>query len=177
MSNLEIRELSLDQLDHYLVRLSEILRACVHAGASVNFILPFSLEDAMHYWTNKVRPALVESNRVLFAAFIDENIIGTVQLDHSMPPNQSHRSEVSKLLVHPDFQRRGIARHLMTTLEQKAISLKRPLITLDTAKGSHAEKLYVSLGFNHAGEIPNFARDPITERYDATTYMYKQAQA
>lgn len=90
-----------------------------------------------------------------------------------MPPNQNHRCEVSKLLVHPKYQRRGIARKLMAKLELKAERLNRPLITLDTTKGSKAEPLYLSLGFKIAGHIPNFSRDPLVEQFDATTYMYK----
>ncbi|MFC7292518.1 GNAT family N-acetyltransferase [Hirschia litorea] len=177
MSALDIRTLSPDQLDENLVGLSKVLHACVHSGASVSFVLPFTLKDAMRFWTNKVRPALVASECVLFAAFINEELVGTVQLDHSMPPNQTHRCEVSKLLVRPDFHRRGIARKLMVALEQKARQLERPLITLDTAKNSNAQHLYESLGFNRVGEIPNFARHPTLKKHEATTYMYKEVQA
>jgi hypothetical protein len=37
--------------------LTEVLHACVHAGASVNFILPFPPEEARAFWTGKVARA------------------------------------------------------------------------------------------------------------------------
>ena len=49
-------------------------------------------------------------------------IVGTVQLDLAVPPNQRHRAEVVKILVHPTARRRGIARALMVALEPVARS-------------------------------------------------------
>ena len=81
------------------------------------------------------------TKRVLVARQ-DGRIIGTVQLELAMPPNQRHRAEVNKMLVHPGLQRRGIARALMVALEDAARAEGRTLLTLDTWTGSHAEKLY-----------------------------------
>jgi hypothetical protein len=49
----------------------------------------------------------------------------------------------------------------------------RSLITLDTTTGAAAEPLYASLGYATAGVIPGYARDPIADRLDPTTIMYK----
>ena len=38
--------------------LGDVLHACVHAGASVSFVLPFSREDALAFWHDKVLPAV-----------------------------------------------------------------------------------------------------------------------
>ena len=97
-----------------------------------------------------------------------------MQLDLDTPPNQTHRGEVSKLLVHPSIRRRGIAQRLMVRLEAEARSCGRTLITLDTRTGDKAEPLYASLGYVVAGVIPGYARDPREDRLDATTYMYKR---
>jgi len=35
--------------------LGDVLYACVHAGASVSFILPFSRDDALAFWRDTVR--------------------------------------------------------------------------------------------------------------------------
>jgi GNAT superfamily N-acetyltransferase len=59
-------------------------------------------------------------------------ILGTVQLDLEMPPNQQHRAAVAKLLVDPAARRRGIGRALMIALEEIARSEGRTLLTLDT---------------------------------------------
>jgi len=88
-------------------------------------------------------------------------------------PNQRHRAEVRKLLVHPDARRRGIARALMAAIERRARHLGRSLLTLDTRTGDGAERLYASLGYETAGVIPGFARDTTEDRLDATTIMYK----
>ena len=93
--------------------LADVLHACVHAGASVSFILPFSRDAAKAFWRDQVWPAVNAGTRAVFIARVDGKIAGTVQLDLSTPPNQPHRAEVKKLLVHPDARRQGIARSLM----------------------------------------------------------------
>jgi ribosomal protein S18 acetylase RimI-like enzyme len=154
--------------------LGGLLHACVHAGASVNFVLPFTVEDSEAFWTRKVLPAVQGGRRLLWVARQGGRIVGSVQLDHhDTPPNQPHRAEVTKLLVHPECRRRGIARALMAELEREAGRLGRSLITLDTRTGDQAEPLYASLGYRTAGVIPGYCRDPMEDRLDSTTIMYK----
>lgn len=153
-----------------------LLRDVVQAGASVSFILPFEHAQARAFWETRVLPSLSADRRVLLAAFEGTRLAGTVMLDCDLPPNQAHRGEVAKLLVHPDFRRRGIARRLMEELEEHARARGRWLVTLDTRSGDHAEPLYRALGFEVAGSIPDFARAPEEDRFDATTYMFKRLQ-
>jgi len=154
--------------------LGALLHACVHAGASVGFVLPFSPADSEAFWQTQVRPAVAAGTRRLLVIRQDGRIAGAVQLDHDTPPNQPHRVEVRKLLVHPDFRRRGIARALMLELERIVRTLGRSLITLDTRSGGAAEPLYAALGFRTVGVIPAYAVDPIDPcRVDSTTVMYK----
>src|SRR5262249_48597945 len=124
-----------------LVALADILHATVHAGASVSFILPFTIGDARDFWLNRVLPDVVAGGRRVLLARTDGRIVGTVQLDLAMPPNQQHRAEVAKLLVHPDARRRGIGRALMQELEALARAQGRALLTLDTRTGDSAEPL------------------------------------
>ena len=165
--------LSAPELETRLNEFAALLHACVHAGASINFVLPFPLQEAETFWRAKVLPGLRAGTRILFAAEADGRLAGSVQLDCDTPPNQPHRAEVSKLMVHPDFRRRGIARALMAALERRAGDLGRSLITLDTRTGDMAEPLYASLGYVTAGTIPGYCRDPFADRLDATTIMYK----
>jgi GNAT superfamily N-acetyltransferase len=153
--------------------LGEILHASVEAGASVNFILPYSREDAESFWITKVLPALNGGKLVMLVAWLDGRIAGTVQLDCDTPPNQPHRAELRKLMVHPDFRNRGVARALMAEMEMIARALGRSLITLDTRTGDKAEPLYASLGYLTAGVIPGYCRDTVSERMDGATFMYK----
>jgi ribosomal protein S18 acetylase RimI-like enzyme len=154
--------------------LASLLHASVHAGASVSFILPFSLDDARAFWRDQVIPRVSAGTRRLLVARLAGRIVGTVQLDLATPLNQSHRAEVLKLLVHPDARRNGIARALMTALEDVARTENRTLLTLDTRTGDHAEPLYVSLGYIRAGVIPNYARAPHSAKLEPTTILYKQ---
>jgi ribosomal protein S18 acetylase RimI-like enzyme len=154
--------------------LAEILHAVVHAGAGVSFVTPFSIDEARAFWVNKVLPELRAGKRRLVLARDGEFIVGTVQLELEMPPNQQHRAAVAKLLVHPAGRRRGIGKALMLALEGIARAEGRTLLTLDTVSGSNAESLYRSLGFIKAGEIPRYARGALTPELDATTIMYKE---
>jgi GNAT superfamily N-acetyltransferase len=153
--------------------LGDLLHDCVHAGASVSFILPFSREDAAAFWRDKVFPTVqTETSRVLLA-YRREKIVGTVQLDLAMPPNQPHRAEIRKLLVHPSARRAGIARALMIAIENEARAARRTLLTLDTAS-SAAERLYSSLGYVRVGVIPRFSLRPDSREMEGTTVMYKE---
>lgn len=157
--------------------LAEVLHTCVHAGASVSFVLPFSVEDAEAMWRDKVLPSVMSGSCCVLVARTDERIVGTVQLDLATPPNQPHRAEARKLLVHPKWRRRRIARKLMLALDDWAWELGRSLITLDTVSGGSAEPLYESLGYVRVGVIPRYARKPDSEELEGTVVMYKELGA
>jgi ribosomal protein S18 acetylase RimI-like enzyme len=174
MSATTITPFSADDLVRHLPELGALLHACVHDGASVGFVMPYGVDDGEAFWRGKVLPSLRAGGLLLFVAREGEAIAGTVQLDYDTMPNQRHRAEVRKLLVHPAFRRQGIARALMTELERHAHRLQRSLLTLDTRTGDHAEPLYAALGYRTAGVIPGYARAPHDDgRFDATTIMYK----
>jgi GNAT superfamily N-acetyltransferase len=156
-----------------LPALAEVLHACVLDGASVGFVLPFARDAAEAFWRDAVLPPLAAGRRRLLVARDGSQITGTVQLLHDMPPNQPHRAEVAKLLVHPTARRRGIARALMAAIESEARSLGRTLLTLDTRTGDPSERLYRALGWNVVGSLPGWCRDTATDRLDATTFMWK----
>ena len=169
----DISAFAADDIVRHLSELGALLRACVHGGASISFVLPFTAEDGEAFWLKKVLPAVRDGGLLLLIARQSGVIAGSVQLDHDMPPNQPHRAEVRKLMVHPAFRRRGIARSLMIELERRALRMGRRLITLDTRTGDAAEPLYVSLNYKTAGVIPDFCRDTLEDRLDPTTIMYK----
>jgi ribosomal protein S18 acetylase RimI-like enzyme len=169
----EIEELDADGAQAALDGLVELIRACVLDGASIGFVLPFPPAEARAFWAEKVIPAVRRRERRLLAARDAGRLVGTVQLDLAAMPNQRHRADVSKLMVHPEARRRGVARRLMQALEPVAAEEGRWLLTLDTRSGDSAEPLYRSLGFEVAGSIAHYARAPDEARYDATIYMFK----
>ncbi|MEZ5351118.1 MAG: GNAT family N-acetyltransferase [Bryobacteraceae bacterium] len=157
-----------------LQMLAELLHAAVHVGASVSFVLPFPVEQAYDYWRNRVAPSVRAGDRRLLVARQEGAIAGTVQLILDMPPNQPHRAEVAKLLVHPRARRQGIARALMGAVEDVARAEGRTLLTLDTRTGDAAEPLYLSMGYVLAGVIPRYARGPSGSGPEATSILYKE---
>jgi GNAT superfamily N-acetyltransferase len=164
-------------LDRELDMLADVLRAVVHDGAGVSFVVPFTHADARTFWRDKVLPGVRAGTRRVLVARIDDQIVGTVQVDFGLPPNQLHRGDVTKLLVHPSARRRGIARALMIALEDVARAEGRTLLTLDTWTGSAAELLYQSLGYVTVGVIPRFARGSLTPQLEPATFMYKELSA
>jgi ribosomal protein S18 acetylase RimI-like enzyme len=153
-------------------RLAEILRACVHEGASIGFIMPFERSEARAYWLDRVAPPHAAGGKLVLIATLGDEIAGTAQLDLDSMPSKRHHAEVSKVLVDPAFRRAGVGRALMQEIERHAAREDRWLLTLDTA-GDAAEALYRSLGYRLAGAIPNYARNAFEESYDATRLMYK----
>ena len=166
--------LSAAETETLLPELAELLHASVHAGASVSFVLPYSPDDALAFWRDKVLPGVAGAACCWWppGRTAEAGRRGAARLRH---PNQPHRAEVRKLLVHPDFRRQGIARALMAKVEALAVAAGRSLITLDTRTGDRAEPLYASLGYVTVGVIPGFSRDSHdAHRLDGTTIMYKQ---
>ncbi|HEY6214493.1 MAG TPA: GNAT family N-acetyltransferase [Vicinamibacterales bacterium] len=157
--------------------LAEVLHAVVYSGAGVSFVVPFSMDESRAFWRDTVLPGLRAGRRRVLVAREGGRIVGTVQLDLAMMPNQQHRAEVCKLLVHPSHWRRGIARALMIALEPVAADANRTLLTLDTWSGRSAEHLYRSLGYIVVGVIPRFARGSTTSALEPTTIMYKELAA
>lgn len=173
MTDVSITSVSGDALETNLDALSAILVASVDAGAAIGFLQPLAPLAARAFWTDSVFPQVRRGNRVLLVAMSDAVAVGTVQLETMLPPNQPHRCEVSKMAVHPDHRRKGIARQLMQALEAQARMRGKTLITLDTRTGDAAQNLYASLGYEETGTVPGFALDPDGKRLHSTTYMFK----
>jgi ribosomal protein S18 acetylase RimI-like enzyme len=174
--HIELWQPDLAHLTADITMLGELLHECVKAGAAVSFILPFSHDDAAAFWREKVLPTVEAGTCCVIVARRGGKIVGTVQFDLATPPNQPHRAEVKKLLVHPDARRGGIARQLMLALEEQARHAGRRLLTLDTASEG-AERLYSSLGYIRVGVIPRFSLRPDSPELEGTTVMYKELSA
>jgi len=173
---MEIRIIELDAsaLEQRLDALSHILADSVAAGASISFMSPLSYDEAGLFWSRDVCPQVITGKRILFGALRDNKLLGTVQLITDMPPNQSHRCEVAKMIVHPSARRLGIGRSLMIHVLEQARLLGKTLVTLDTKTGDAAEPLYASLGFEIAGIIPDYAWDSNGQVKHSTTYMFQK---
>jgi GNAT superfamily N-acetyltransferase len=166
-----IRELTISEYDSSVPRLAEILVDAVDSGAGVTFLHPLAQDVAEAFWL-KQKADVAAGQTTIFITEQDGVIAGTVMLQKVWPPNQPHRCEVAKLLVHRDFRRQGLATLLMQALEAKARALDFTLITFDTVAQSPAEAFYRQLGFTCAGYIPNYAY--ARGKLDGTALFYKQ---
>ena len=137
-------------------RLADILCACVDAGASVSYLPPLAPTVARAFW-KRMAAEVAAGTRILTAAWHDAMLVGTMMLEFAPSPNQPHRAEVQKLLVHPAARRKGLARSLMLRAEQEARQAGRTLLTLDTRAADAAENLYRAMGWHEAGRIPGYA--------------------
>jgi GNAT superfamily N-acetyltransferase len=169
---LEIREV--ESLDTALIgALTSILVRVVEAGASVGFIAPLSEDRARTYWDAVPRPGVH-----LYVASVhshegaSETVVGTAQLHLAGQENGRHRAEVAKVLVHPDWQRRGIASALLRVIEARASDLGRTTLLLDTREGDPSNQLYTSAGWTQVGRIAEYCRSN-DGKLDATTYYAK----
>ena len=154
-----IARLDAEAAEQRLAELAEVLADCVAGGASVSFMQPFPPEAAARWWRGLL-PRIASGDIVLLVALRNDRAVGTVQLHLSTPPNQPHRADVAKLLVHRGARRLGLARRLMLALEDEARAAGRWLLTLDTVSDGAAAPLYRSLGYQRVGTIPGYALMP-----------------
>jgi GNAT superfamily N-acetyltransferase len=171
-TSLHISSLSREDILANLPALADILHNCVAGGASVSFMLPFSLDNASAFWRGIAESVGREERTVLGCTDEHGELLGTVQLITDQPENQPHRADVAKLLVHDKARRRGVALTLMAALESVAREQGKSVLVLDTATGSGAELFYQQAGWQRVGEIPRYALMP-DGAMTATTLFYK----
>lgn len=150
--------------------LARLLVDAVEAGAGVSFLAGLSESEAAGWWHGVL--AAPPDRTIVLVARDRDGIVGTVQLQRPWPPNQAHRADVAKLIVHRRARRRGIARALMVALERTAKAAGLALLLLDTCRGSDAERLYAAMGWIRVGEVPKFATNPDGSMCD-TVFFYK----
>ena len=150
---IEIRRLATADLNEQLDALAAVLVDCVVGGASVSYLAPFSQEQARNAFEAFALEA-EQGRRLILAAFAEGELVGTVQVILALPPNQPHRAEIAKLLVHRSARKRGIAQLLMERAESEACAEGKTLLVLDTVTGDAAERFYTRLGWTRVGVIP-----------------------
>jgi ribosomal protein S18 acetylase RimI-like enzyme len=156
--------------DDVVRELAVLTADAVRSGAGVSFMSD-DVEAISQWWRGVFRAA--DRRAVILAARDAAGVVGTVQLQPAWPPNQPHRGDVAKLIVHTRARGRGIARALMLELERIGREQGFTLLLLDTCKGSAAERLYDSMGWTRVGEVPRFALNPDGSWCD-TVFFYKQ---
>jgi GNAT superfamily N-acetyltransferase len=166
---IEIRRLEAAEARERLDALAAVLVDCVEGGASVNYMAPFSHDEAVAAFDAFVSE-VEAGRRILLAAFAGGELAGTVQIVLGVPANQPHRGEITKVLVRRSARKRGIGRLLMEGAEVEAKAAGKTLLVLDTVTDDDAERLYQRLGWTSAGVIPRYALYPDGRLCDTTIF-------
>ena len=164
-----IRRLAMPEAREAASALADVLFDCVMGGASVSFMADMTREDAVAFWRGEID---ADDGRAILAAEDDEGLFGVVQVVPAWPPNQPHRADIAKLLVHRRARGRGAADALMAAAEDAAREMNRTVLVLDTVTGGAAERLYEKRGWTRVGVIPDYALMP-DGALTATTVFYK----
>ena len=104
---IEIRQLSAVEGRQYVGALADVLLDCVAGGASVSFMASLSKPEAEAFF-EKVLEEVERGERILLAAFVDYELLGTVQILTATPPNQPHRAERKDRLAYGSSLEKGI---------------------------------------------------------------------
>lgn len=108
---------SIGLLQSYLDGLASLLHACVQDGASVNFLLPFSVDEALQFWRSQeadiqagrtILCVATSSTASLAGSSGSKTILGCVLVKLAQQPNQRHRADIGKMLVSPEARRRHV---------------------------------------------------------------------
>jgi len=152
-----------------------VLVDCVEGGASVSFLSPLPPDQAFGFF-RRVAVSVAAGDTVLLAARLDGRVVGTVQLGLDTPPNQPHRADIKKMLVHRSARGRGIGAALMARVEEEARRRGRWLLVLDTVPGENGHRLYLRAGWQQTGIVPDYALLPDGRLCD-TAIMWKRLES
>lgn len=151
--------------------LALLLVDAVESGAAVSF-LSVTETQALDWWRKQFGAAC--AGNIVLVARDAEGIVGSVQLHPAWAPNQPHRADVAKLIVHRRARRRGIGSELMSATEREAAKAGYRLLVLDSKRGDAGEQLYRRLGWNVVGTIPRYALDTDGRTPHDTVVFYKE---
>ncbi|HEV7255804.1 MAG TPA: GNAT family N-acetyltransferase [Mesorhizobium sp.] len=165
-----VRRLDTPEAAARLDELAGILLDAVAHGASVNFLAAFSHGEARAFWEGQF-PGLAKGDRQLFVADDGRKLLGTTLLFFAHQPNQPHRAEIGKMLVHSSARRQGLGRRLLEAAEAAALAAGRTLVMLDTETGSAGEHLYRACGWREWGRVPGYALTTAGVPAEATFFL------
>jgi GNAT superfamily N-acetyltransferase len=151
--------------------LAKVLIDCVQGGASVSFMWPLPLEQALLFWQRAINSAQRGEHRAGGRRLSAGTIVGTVQVVFAVADNQPHRADVAKMLVVRGLRRHGLGTALIQAAESAARAAGKTLLVLDTVTGSDAERLYARLGSGWASFPATRCGRPVA--CATAPYLYK----
>ena len=104
--------------------------------------------------------AFEKGQLVHLVAEVEGVVIGTGILTKNYHPYKTHRGKVGSLVVHPDYQRKGIARSIIDAMHCYAESMGLRYLDVGCRGGTPAENVYPRLGFFECSRIPEVLVEP-----------------
>jgi len=101
-------------------------------------------DDDLHH----VEEVYLAAGGEFVVGLLDGQILAMGALKRTSP----HGAQVTRMRVHPGFQRRGFGRAILSRLQHRAVELGFAQLHLDTTVGQvAAQQLYRSAGFTETG--------------------------
>jgi ribosomal protein S18 acetylase RimI-like enzyme len=142
---------------HALAELCEATDAAIIEGGGFGWVEPQGRDALARHF----RGALLVPERELFVARLDGTVVGSAQLVR--PPRNNEAQAFSATLTHayiaPYARGHGLARLLVTRVEERAAALGHRVLNLDVrATQLGAIALFEGLGYVRWGTHPAYAR-------------------
>jgi GNAT superfamily N-acetyltransferase len=159
---MQVVELDAQAVEVNVGALAQLLLDAHAVGMGLGLAPPLTHTGAEAAW-REIASTLEPGERVQWAAFDDDRLLGAVHLARATADNGRHRAEIRRLVVSPDARGQGVGRALLTTAVEHARALGLRLLWLSTHAGTDADRIYPRLGWTRSGEIPDFALVPSGE--------------
>lgn len=159
-------------LDSLTCPLTGLLSRCVRNGAALGWLNP-PPESEVSLILRSVREASPQDASGA-AAYIDGDLAGFGWWRRYDRPTHRPNADVEKMVVAPNYSRRGIGRGLLLRLIQTARGAGVEQLTLDF-RGDNvaAEQLYLSEGFQEYGRLTDFVAPEAKIRHDKVLHVLK----
>lgn len=95
-----------------------------------------------------------QGTHLMLVAALGGVVVGTGTLARNAHRLRAHRGEVGGPVVHPDHQRKGIARRIVDEIRQQAIAMGLEILEVSCRGGTPPESVYRRLGFVECGRLP-----------------------
>lgn len=146
----------------------------IRAGGGFGWLTPPQRPVMETYW----RGVLLVPDRQLFVGRLDGTIAGTAQLVRP-PRNNEAQAASAQLTTHfvaPWARGHGLARAIVLAVEAAARAAGVAVLNLDLRETQEAARqLYLSLGYQHWGSHPRYAR--VAGQWIAGYYFWKDLAA
>jgi len=150
--------------------LCEAAEEGIKAGGGFGWLTPPHRPVMESYW----RGVMLIPDRMLFVGRLDGVIAGTAQLLRPAKNNeaQARSAQMSTHFVAPWARGHGLARGIVLAVEEAARAAGVLVLNLDVRETQEAAiQLYQSLGYQHWGSHPHYAR--VGESWVAGRYFWK----